>query len=1279
MGLLTFRRALLSGGSRIPNWVLQPNGAVASVDLDFVNNRQWTSTGGQAPLATSGLLSCVRASGGYAQTAEGTLQWFVANQLRVTDLGMLIEMGSTNVLRYSTTFNPSAWTADNLAGGGAVPLAVIAPDGSPSAYVAIPLASAGTDHRLYDPTDTIVGTVASYSLYVKPAGYTQIALRENNSTGASAIFNLTGQGSVTGIYAAGALTVFPSITALANGWFRITMTLTFSSSTTQSFGLIVMNGGWTSGDPISYSFTPDGSSGIAIWGPQFEASGTPTSYFPTTTASGTRSADVITLPFTSIPSWSLNKGSIRCEASTPQMLAYNIAGQALAGTDVVHVELFLSLTNPGATTVACGVLIDASGSGSSANVYTPSGSGDGSIVGGVQAGMTWNSTGSPQFLAGAINGGTVGTDATHALSWTGATQWCLGARFNGGSGSNFLNGYLTRFTAWGSVTLSNTTLQTVTNLPSWLLSIGGQTPTIDIDFLNDRAWVNGAPATIPALLTDGRTSSGYAQNAEGVLNFFTGNALRYNDNGLLVENATTNLLLQSNTFGTTWIATALTNLTTTTNGPDGGSTNGTLLNETIANSTHQVSQNPGKAASAIPYAFSVYAKAGPGRTRVYLQCDDGGANTAECTYDLAGSQIGVPAAITGTFTSPSATITPLANGWYRCTLAFTSNTATILNCTIRNDSGSGTGAAANSYVGVVNDGVYIWGAQLEQVAANTTPPTSYVPTTTSSATRINDTITMNFVLPTTYTAYTKTLGANPAGVRIIGGDINSASVLGTDFGSTVDQFDGLGHDLAATIGYGTIAGSLQTAVTGNPSGRSVVGNSGQVSSDAHPPTANSTVLNFGFGAGTVLAGYLQRFSLFTGPAVAATPLQQATGIPNWVLAPGGNVPQLDLDFVGNRGWAAPGTSSNPNQSLAALLSVTNSGGYYQTAAGTLISFGANTLRVGDQGLLVEESRTNLITHSQTFTDPSWSEVGSTVTAAATTAPDGTLTATAVSEDASNGVHNLIQQSGDSATGPYTFSCYVKPINRTWVTGSFSGNPGNSGAYFNLVGAGSVGVRETNNTSASIQALANGWYFIQITATNVSGLVQAGIYLASANGVNSFQGLSQQSVYIWGAQLEQASFATSYIATAGATVTRNADAVQLTPIPWFSQTAGTLMATMMLPNPSAGSQWGPRFDNAGFSAHALSIVNAGGTLEAAAGGVNAFPGNAPANVPFTVAMSATAGGNDSASLNGGAPASTPGVSSPFAVGTDRMWIGVTGAFTNGYVQRVTYWNTAFSPQ
>ena len=138
------------------------------------------------------------------------------------------------------------------------------------------------------------------------------------------------------------------------------------------------------------------------------------------------------------------------------------------------------------------------------------------------------------------------------------------------------------------------------------------------------------------------------------------------------------------------------------------------LVEDSANSAHSATDTSPTLVSGAAYTFSIYAKADE-RDRIYLRMTStGGAYSAtkDAWFHLSGFNGSTSNASAGT----TATITALNNGWYRCSITATTNSAGTTECVV----GIATSAGSLTYTGNGSDGVYLWGAQLEQ--ANVASP-----------------------------------------------------------------------------------------------------------------------------------------------------------------------------------------------------------------------------------------------------------------------------------------------------------------------------------------------------------------------------------------------------------------------------------------------------------------------------------------------------------------------------------------------------------------------------
>lgn len=195
-------------------------------------------------------------------------------------------------------------------------------------------------------------------------------------------------------------------------------------------------------------------------------------------------------------------------------------------------------------------------------------------------------------------------------------------------------------------------------------------------------------------------------------------------------------------------------------------------------------------------------------------------------------------------------------------------------------------------------------------------------------------------------------------------------------------------------------------------------------------------------------------------------------------------------------------------------------------------------------LLVEPERTNLLLRSEEFDDAYWAKADISVNANVVLAPEGTSSADKIVEVDNFSAHSIIGPAKVPA-GTHTISLFAKKAERTRIAiGSASG--ATDTAVFDLDAGTVVRAGESITSNGQIKAYVNGWYRLSVTLTSGSSL-SSGFYIVDSGTNKSYLGDGTSGLFIWGAQLEEGSYPTSYIKTEGSQVTRNADVISKTGI------------------------------------------------------------------------------------------------------------------------------------
>jgi hypothetical protein len=387
--------------------------------------------------------------------------------------------------------------------------------------------------------------------------------------------------------------------------------------------------------------------------------------------------------------------------------------------------------------------------------------------------------------------------------------------------------------------------------------------------------------------------------------------------------------------------------------------------------------------------------------------------------------------------------------------------------------------------------------------------------------------------------------------------------------------------------------------------------------------------------------------------------------------------------------ALPGTVTFSRASTGTYF---NSSGVLSSAAIDAARFNYNPATLAARGLLIEGARTNLLEHSEDFTNAVYVKANATTTANSTTAPDGTLTADTLTDNATPGVHQFFNATGSVANTTYASSIFAKAGTGRYLTVSWSSNTGNLGGHATFDLQGGVITQSGANSgggtlnSAEITSVGNGWYRCVVVATNNTALTLYTVAMASQGtfvedvvGRESYAG-SGSTIFLWGAQVEAGLWATSYIPTGAAPVTRAADIGTMTGAnfsDWYVAATGTFVVEFDVRSIAAGTRCVISADNNtanerielyNSTADPKTIIVDGGATQA-----DLDAGTLVADTAAKLGLSYAA--NDAAAcLNGGAVQPDVTVTLPTP---DRLRIGVNqaGDYLSGHVKSIKYYNAA----
>ena len=700
--------------------------------------------------------------------------------------------------------------------------------------------------------------------------------------------------------------------------------------------------------------------------------------------------------------------------------------------------------------------------------------------------------------------------------------------------------------------------------------------------------LNLLSGAISSLVTFSRSTVATVTDFEGVIKNTKINEARF-DGMRRVEN----LLAYSQAIGGTtgWSNNATTSTVNNVSAPDGTTTASKLTEDATTNSHYVGTTTLNTIISGQTYNFSIYLKKGTGATAPQYVQFNAYTSSFNCgiVIDLNAGTIYSTLYIGGATVS-SSSVNSIGKGWYK----YTFTTKAIANSGaanapaivfINNNPALAIGSGSPSYLGATTSDVYCWGAMVENVTGQTNQnPSEYVSTN---------------VLSYPYQ------GAGVDGVQYFNYTNPNCAINGvltqiptTPINSSNSKW---AYNCTTAGDYFSTPSSTANRITGDLSLLAQV-----ALDDWTPTTVQCLIVKDGVSAGTRSWAFnvqtsgaprlnysLDGTNILSATATVATGFtdrtvhyvgvqrESSTGIIRFYTSEDGRTfTQLGADVAGTAGALYDATTQPVQFGNLSGLSFALDGKIYDSHVYNGLKFtGTSTMvmdfdpsnwtsgttftgletgeiwtlngnakiyqglwdATGPSSLLIEESRTNLVTYSSVF-DVGWvKDGGISVTANQNIAPDGTQAMDLLSRvsgvlNAFAQLYNLVSVGAGGNVGKnYTFSVWVQSQSGT-VNGSLAISD------FNYA------TTQQNFTATTTPTRLT---FTSATVWNALGTyIAAGINLASVN----------TQIYIWGAQLEVGSFATSYIPTTSAAVTRTADSASMTGTnfsSWYNQAQGSL--------------------------------------------------------------------------------------------------------------------------
>jgi hypothetical protein len=557
-----------------------------------------------------------------------------------------------------------------------------------------------------------------------------------------------------------------------------------------------------------------------------------------------------------------------------------------------------------------------------------------------------------------------------------------------------------------------------------------------------------------------------------------------------------NLLLQSQTFNTTWSTSSATVTANTTTAPDGTLTADTLT-DTATTNFHILFQ--GYTATTIPLTYSVYAKANT-LNYIYLNFQNASTNYATVVFDVLNGTVGQSAALGTGISITSSSITSVGSGWFRCSVSIVPNAN--ISFAVIGLTNALTGNTLNTYGGVSYAGngtnsVYLWGAQLEIGSTLNT----YIPTTTTA---VYGTPTLSFSGVSEIGLLSNgALYLQPAGTGALQAQATTSSTVGGNArgANAVDWQTSRVTDAArvASGQFSTVSGgsnNRSTSYSSTVGGGEGVGATGSyaVASGGSGNTASNSFTTVSGGRLNTSAGYFNFVGGgFTNSATSGSAVTTQSGTMNATTAVTLSGSNANIKV----GQYITGTSIASDTYVAAIsgtaltLSVAASG----SSTSTLSFFTPHGVVVGGGN--------NQATGSYSFIGGG----GDAGTAGQRNTSSGDWSAVVGgAKNISSGAGSFIGGGGLNSSGLPSWGNTASGLNSSSVGGQGSSATGN----YSFVGGGFI-----NAANSTYSAILGGTY------GTTRSIIGNAVFPAHGNPIAESNGVSQSALLVLGVQTTDA--------------------------------------------------------------------------------------------------------------------------------------------------------------